>query len=141
MKKVLKGLFVAMMLMTVCISFAGCGDKGKKSNGDRIVASKKFEAGNYSEKMEVYFENGKASKFIIVFEFEKEDNAKAIKERLEERDSMKNSKIEIDGSKVTVEISAEDFFKEEGLEYNDEKASKDGIKQIFNDNGFTIDEE
>ena len=90
---------------------------------------------------EVYFENGKASKFIIVFEFEKEDNAKAIKERLEERDSMKNSKIEIDGSKVTVEISAEDFFKEEGLEFNDEKASKDGIKQIFNDNGFTIDEE
>jgi hypothetical protein len=46
-----------------------------------------------------------------------------------------------DGSKVTVEISAEDFFKEEGLEFNDEKASKDGIKQIFNDNGFTIDEE
>ena len=53
---------------------------------------------------------------------------------------MKDAKIEIDGSKVTIEMTAEQFFSEEGLELNDEKASKDGIKELFKENDFTIEE-
>ena len=90
--------------------------------------------------MEVYFKDGKASKFIIIMEFAEETNATAIKGSLENRSDMKDAKIEIDGSKVTIEMTAEQFFSEEGLELNDEKASKDGIKELFKENDFTVEE-
>ncbi len=144
MKKVLKGIIIAMILTAVCVSFAGCNGKGndskKSGNDDKIVASKHFDAGNYDEKMEVYFKDGKASKFIIIMEFAEETNATAIKGSLENRSDMKDAKIEIDGSKVTIEMTAEQFFSEEGLELDDEKASKDGIKELFKENDFTIEE-
>ena len=144
MKKVLKEIVIAMMLAAVCVSFAGCNgkdnDSKKSSNEDKVVASKHFDAGNYDETMEVYFEDGKASRFVIIMEFAEETNATAIKESLENRSDMKDAKIEIDGSKVTIEMTAEQFFSEEGLDFDDEKASIDSIKQIFKENDFTIEE-
>ena len=148
MKKLLKGLFMTMLLVTVCLAMAGCGDEdgksGSKSNNkekeDSIVASKHFESGDYTETMEVIFKDGKASKVTITMDFKEEDTANSIKERLSKRSNMENAEIKIEGSKVTVEKSAEDFYAEEGLEYTDEKASKDGVKKIFEDNGFEIKE-
>ena len=148
MKKLLKGLFMTMLLVTVCFAMAGCGNEDSKSENksnnkekeDTMVASKHFDVGDYTETMEVTFKDGKASKFVITMEFKDEDTANSIKDRLAKRSNMENADIKIDGSKVTVEMSAEDFYAEEGIEYNDEKASKDGVKKIFEDNGFEVKE-
>lgn len=155
MNKLLKGILIVTMLVIGCVLFAGCGNKDSEKSlkseknehevevvaDDKIVASKHFDKGDYTEKMEVIFKDDKAFKYIITMEFKDESTAKSFKERLGKGANMENAEIEVLGSKIKIEMSAEDFCGEEGLEYNDENTTKEKVKQLFKDNGFSIDEE
>lgn len=144
MKKVLlKSAVVMMLLATVCVTFAGCGNKKNNESGDnrKLVVTKHSDMGNYDQKIEVQFENGKASKFIMTVECYDAGVANSMKDLLKMSDKLTDSNVIVEGTKVKVELSPKDYFEEEGLEYNDERLARDNIKKIFESNGYTVTEE
>lgn len=148
MKKLLKNVLVFSLLAAVCVALAGCGDneesssKSKKKNEtESIVGSRYFESGNYKETIEaVLDEDGYATKFVITMipdDAEKLEDFKTLAEGIVDED---NATIEVKDDCVVIEMSAEEFYNEEGLTYEDNKASKDEIKELFENNSFTVEE-
>ncbi|MBR2704467.1 MAG: hypothetical protein IKE91_03260 [Clostridia bacterium] len=144
MKKLLKSMLVFSLLAAVCVAFAGCGkkdDKKKDENGS-IVGSKYFESGSYNETIEAVLDgDGNASKFIITIipdDAEKVETMKSLVQTI--ADESESSNLNVEDNKIILEMSAEDFLSEEGLTFEDGKISKDQVKELFESNGFTVEE-
>jgi len=144
MKKIVKNVILMMLLATVCVAFAGCGNKKNSNSGNdgKMVVSKQSDSDNYNQKIEILFDGeGKANKFVMTIECYDVDVANSMVDLLKMSDKLSNSDIVIDGTKVKVELSPKDFFDEEGLEYSDERLGRDSIKKMFEANGYMIVEE
>ena len=149
MKKLLKKVLVFSLLAAMCVALAGCGDKNEgssKKNDDEnktksIVGSRYFESGNYKETIEAVLDDeGYATKFIISMipdDAEKIEDFKTLAENIVDGG---NVTIDVKDDRVVIEMSAEEFFNEEGLTFDDNKASEDDIKELFEKNSFTIEE-
>lgn len=150
MKKLLKKVLVFSLLAAVCVALAGCGDKDdsdKKNNDNEnatksIIGSRYFESGNYNETIEAVIDNeGYATKFIITMipdDAEKIEDFKTLAESIVDEDS--SASVEVKDDRIVIEMSAEEFYKEEGITYDDNKASEEEIKELFKNNNFTIEE-
>ena len=144
MKKLLKSVLVFSILATVCVAFAGCGKKDdkKKDGNSSIVGSKYFESGSYNETIEAVLDgDGNASKFIITIipdDAEKVESMKSLVQTI--ADSSEGTSLNVEDNKIILEMKAEDFLSEEGLSYKDGKVSKDQVKELFESNGFTVEE-
>lgn len=148
MKKLLKKVLVFSLLAAMCVALAGCGDKdegsSKKDDENKtksIVGSRYFESGNYKETIEAVLDDeGYATKFIITMipdDAEKIEDFKTLAENIVDGG---NVTIDVKDDRVVIEMSAEEFFNEEGLTFDDNKASEDDIKELFEKNSFTIEE-
>lgn len=148
MKKLLKKVLVFSLLAAMCVALAGCGDKdegsSKKDDENKtksIVGSRYFESGNYKETIEAVLDDeGYATKFIISMipdDAEKIEDFKTLAENIVDDG---NVTIDVKDDRVVIEMSAEEFFNEEGLTFDDNKASEDDIKELFEKNSFTIEE-
>ena len=148
MKKLLKKVLVFSLLAAMCVASAGCGDKdegsSKKDDENKtksIVGSRYFESGNYKETIEAVLDDeGYATKFIISMipdDAEKIEDFKTLAENIVDGG---NVTIDVKDDRVVIEMSAEEFFNEEGLTFDDNKASEDDIKELFEKNSFTIEE-
>lgn len=148
MKKLLKKVLVFSLLAAMCVALAGCGDKdegsSKKDDENKtksIVGSRYFESGNYKETIEAVLDDeGYATKFIISMipdDAEKIEDFKTLAENIVDGG---NVTIDVKDDRVVIEMSAEEFFNEEGLTFDDNKASEDDIKELFEKNSFTIEE-
>lgn len=148
MKKLLKKVLVFSLLAAMCVALAGCGSKGegssKKDDENKtksIVGSRYFESGNYKETIEAIFDDeGYATKFIISMipdDAEKIEDFKTLAENIV---NGGNVTIDVKDDRVVIEMSAEEFYNEEGLTYGDNKASEDDIKELFEKNSFTVEE-
>lgn len=148
MKKLLKKVLVFSLLAAMCVALAGCGDKdegsSKKDDENKtksIVGSRYFESGNYKETIEAVLDDeGYATKFIISMipdDAEKIEDFKTLAENIVDGG---NVTIDVKDDRVVIEMSAEEFYNEEGLTYGDNKASKDDIKELFEKNSFTVEE-
>ena len=149
MKKLLKKVLVFSLLAAMCVALAGCGDKDEGSSKKKddenktksIVGSRYFESGNYKETIEnVLDDEGYATKFIISMipdDAEKIEDFKTLAENIVDGG---NVTIDVKDDRVVIEMSAEEFFSEEGLTFDDNKASEDDIKELFEKNSFTIEE-
>ena len=148
MKKLLKKVLVFSLLAAMCVALAGCGDKdegsSKKDDENKtksIVGSRYFESGNYKETIEAVLDDeGYATKFIISMipdDAEKIEDFKTLAENIVDGG---NVTIDVKDDRVVIEMSAEEFYNEEGLTYGDNKASEDDIKELFEKNSFTVEE-
>lgn len=148
MKKLLKKVLVFSLLAAMCVALAGCGDKdegsSKKDDENKtksIVGSRYFESGNYKETIEAVLDDeGYATKFIITMipdDTEKIEDFKTLAENIVDEGDVN---IEVKDDRVVIEMSAEEFYSEEGLTFDDNKASEDDIKELFEKNSFTIEE-
>lgn len=148
MKKLLKKVLVFSLLAAMCVALAGCGDKdegsSKKDDENKtksIVGSRYFESGNYKETIEAVLDDeGYATKFIITMipdDAEKIEDFKTLAENIVDEGDVN---IEVKDDRVVIEMSAEEFYSEEGLTFDDNKASEDDIKELFEKNSFTIEE-
>ena len=149
MKKLLKKVLVFSLLAAMCVALAGCGDKDEGSSKKKddenktksIVGSRYFESGNYKETIEAVLDDeGYATKFIISMipdDAEKIEDFKTLAENIVDGG---NVTIDVKDDRVVIEMSAEEFFSEEGLTFDDNKASEDDIKELFEKNSFTIEE-
>lgn len=149
MKKLLKKVLVFSLLAAMCVALAGCGDKDEGSSKKKddenktksIVGSRYFESGNYKETIEAVLDDeGYATKFIISMipdDAEKIEDFKTLAENIVDGG---NVTIDVKDDRVVIEMSAEEFFNEEGLTFDDNKASEDDIKELFEKNSFTIEE-
>ena len=149
MKKLLKKVLVFSLLAAMCVALAGCGDKAEGSSKKKddenktksIVGSRYFESGNYKETIEAVLDDaGYATKFIISMipdDAEKIEDFKTLAENIVDEGDVN---IEVKDDRVVIEMSAEEFFNEEGLTFDDNKASEDDIKELFEKNSFTIEE-
>ena len=149
MKKLLKKVLVFSLLAAMCVALAGCGDKDEGSSKKKddenktksIVGSRYFESGNYKETIEAVLDDeGYATKFIISMipdDAEKIEDFKTLAENIVDGG---NVTIDVKDDRVVIEMSAEEFFSEEGVTFDDNKASEDDIKELFEKNSFTIEE-
>lgn len=149
MKKLFKSVLVFALLATVCVALAGCGDKDKDSNKKKdgatsgsVIGSRYFESGNYNETIEaVLDEDGNVSKFIITMIPDDPEKVEAMKSLVQSlADEAEGSTLEVKDNKIIVEMSAEAFLSEEGLSYDNNKISKDQVKELFESNSFTVEE-
>ena len=145
MKKLFKNVLVFSLLAAICVALAGCGDKdeksSKKNNESSISGSKYFESGEYNETITANLdEDGNATKFIITMEFSDNEKADAMKGLVEQGLDTEVATIKAEENKVIIEMSADEFLKEEGLSYDYDKISKDQVKELFEKNGFKVEE-
>ncbi len=147
MKKIFKNLLVFAVLTSVCVALAGCGDKdGKKSdknegNGSSISGTRYFESGNYKETIKAELDaDGYASEFVITMELDDADKVEDMKSLLEQGMDLADAEVKIEDGKIIITMSAEVFLSEEGLTYENNKVSKEQIKELFEENEFTIEE-
>lgn len=138
MKKVLKMMTIVALMVVTCVTLAGCGDEGgksSKSKDGRVIATKQNESAGYNERMEVSFKDGKADEMKYTFEFKDETMAKQVKNYL---DFGENAKVDVDGNKITVTMNVTDFMKEQGIDTEEDKTSKEDMRKIFEDGGYTV---
>ncbi|MBQ3408675.1 MAG: hypothetical protein IJH12_05700 [Clostridia bacterium] len=142
MKKLLKNVLLVMLLSTMCITLVGCGkDKKENLNESKLIAVKEYSAGNYKQTTEITFKNDMAEEITITMECGDNSTAEAMKELFSSEDSLKDAEIRVEANKLIIKTTAKDFFTEEGIDYSDDKLSKDSIRKMFEDNDYTITEE
>lgn len=146
MKKLLKNVLVFSLLAAICVALAGCGDKDDKSSNKKdsessISGSKYFENGEYTETITADLDkDGNATKFTITMEFSDNEKADAMKGLAEQGLGTETATVKVEDNKVIIEMSAEEFLKEEGLSYDYDKISKDQVKELFEKNDFKVEE-
>ena len=127
MKKVVKSVALLAVMVMVIAFLAGCGNK--------LVATKTTDdedMGKYDEKIEVTFKNDKAQEVKMTYTFEKEESAKSLASMYEFLGGD-DIKVETDGKKVILTMSAEDSFGSE-----EDEMSRDEIKALLEEQGYTV---
>jgi len=141
MKKVLKSSILFLLLSILLVGLVACG-KEEHNNTDKLVATKQLEnirTGNYTEKVEITYEDNKATKIKIrdIYETEKKAsnmyklfNFDSIISEDEEK-MLENIETKLEGKEIVIMMDVKDSYKE--------NFSKEAIKNAFEENGYTIE--
>ena len=126
MKKLLKGAILVALMLVMVVALTGCGNK--------LVATKtSTENGvEMKEKHELKFKSDKLDSIKMTYEFSDEASAAMMGGFMK----LAFPDTEIDGKKVTMNLSAEDYATE--LVGSDEDMSKEAIKASLEEEGYTV---
>ena len=126
MKKLLKGAILVALMLVMVVALTGCGNK--------LVATKtSTENGvEMKEKHELKFKGDKLDSIKMTYEFSDEASAAMMGGFMK----LAFPDTEIDGKKVTMNLSAEDYATE--LVGSDEDMSKEAIKASLEAEGYTV---
>ena len=126
MKKILKGTILVALMLVMVVALTGCGNK--------LVATKtSTENGvEMQEKHELKFKGNKLDTIKMTYEFSDEESAAMMGGFMK----LAFPDTEIDGKKVTMNLSAEDYAEE--LVGSEEEMTKEAIKASLEEEGYTV---
>ena len=126
MKKLLKGAILVALMLVMVITLSGCGNK--------LVATKtSTENGvEMQEKHELKFKGNKLDTIKMTYEFSDEESAAMMGGLMK----LAIPDTEVDGKKVTMNLSAEDYAEE--LVGSEEEMTKEAIKASLEEEGYTV---
>jgi len=126
MKKILKGVIFSILMLVMVVALTGCGNK--------LVATKtSTEDGvEINEKHEIKFKGDKLDSIKMIYEFSDEASAAEMGEFMQ----LAFPEVEIDGKKVTMNLSPEDYAA--GFEESEEDITKESIKALLEEEGYTV---
>ena len=126
MKKILKGTILVALMLVMVITLSGCGNK--------LVATKtSTENGvEMQEKHELKFKGNKLDTIKMTYEFSDEESAAMMGGLMK----LAIPDTEVDGKKVTMNLSAEDYAEE--LVGSEEEMTKEAIKASLEEEGYTV---
>ncbi len=136
MKKFLKGLVLACLMLVMLFSLTGCGNK--------LVATKDVEESGieYKTKMEITFKKDNVDKVKLTCTTKNEDDAKKVESSLHATVTVLSAWADDDldyeitrkGKKVVMKLEGEAA----GLMASDEGKTKDEIREELEEDGFKV---
>lgn len=125
MKKLLKGAILIALMLVMVVALTGCGNKlvaTKTSNEDGV---------EMKEKHELSFKGDKLDTIKMTYEFSDEASAAMMGGFMK----LAFPDTEVNGKKVTMNLSAEDYASELG---DSDGMTKDAIKASLEEEGYTV---
>lgn len=138
MRKTLKFLLVAVLLLSALLLLTGCGNK--------IVATKETEddeLGTIQEKLEYKFKDDKVESIKMTYTFEDKETAEDAKKEFDQAMALVSafSETEIDfeveqkGKKIVMELDTKTF---EVMEGKIETVDKEELKEQLEEQGYKV---
>lgn len=126
MKKLLKGAIIVALMLVMVVALTGCGNK--------LVATKTSNENGVemTEKHEIKFKGDKLDTIKMTYEFSDEASASMMGGFMK----LAFPETEIDGKKVVMNLSAEDYASE--MMGSEEELTKDAIKSMLEEEGYTV---
>lgn len=133
MKKTLKAILVAVIMLVVLLALTGCGNK--------LVATKESEQNGVKvdEKIEVSFKKDKVNSVKMTYTFETKEQAEAMKGLFNLGLSMtEDVKMDVDqkGKKLIIKVDAKGYAEMAGTDEVD--MSKDELKETLEEEGYKV---
>lgn len=131
MKKTIKNSVVALIMVILLLSLAGCG-------GDKITATMSDD--DFEMKMEISFKDDLADKVKMTIEAPSKEEAKESVDEFKEEFGEK-AKVKTSGKKVIIETDLKDMFNEMGISsVNDDDLTKENVIEALEMVGFEVEE-